>query len=340
MKILKSADEVYLQNVDSVKEKLSDLGDRVWMVKYNPNKDIYFLKEKERFKIPSKIYGQTTITDRWLKSIADNPEDNLGILLSGLKGCGKTQLVKFFCKKSKFPTLIITEAYSDQQFMDFITDPALGRFNLLVDEFEKTYVKDSDVSKFLTLMDGSFKTKINFLLTINNPAISEFMMNRLGRIKYRIHYESLEEDVMNDVINDLLIDKSKENVKSIFDLFDKVGFCTFDTLICVLREMNAHKESAIQASKHLNLVPEVKRYSIFEIRNGKKFFIQDSKVDFDDKEFEYWRPAAMKAKNTCVQINFKDNCDIVKTLKKVTVYDRTQKINLELEVVKYSSLVF
>lgn len=340
MKILKSADEVYLQNVESVKEKLSELGDRVWMVKYNPNKDIYFLKEKEKFKIPSKIYGQTTITDRWLKSIKDNPDDNLGILLSGIKGCGKTQLVKFFCKKSKFPTLIVTEPYSDQQFIDFITDPALGRFNLLIDEFEKTYVKDSDISKFLTIMEGSFRTKINFLLTINNPTISEFMMNRLGRIKYRIHYESLDEEVMNDVIQDMLIDKSKENVKSVFDLFDKVGFCTFDTLIGVLKEMNSHKESALQAAKHLNLVPETKRYSVFEVRNGKKFFIEDAKIDLDDKEYEYWRPVSMKAKNGHIQINFKDNCDVIKTLKKITVYDRVQKINLELEPVKYTSLVF
>jgi SpoVK/Ycf46/Vps4 family AAA+-type ATPase len=223
----------------------------------------FFLEQKEDFQLPSKIYGDHSIVNRWQTSWKANSEKNMGILLSGIKGSGKTITAQKFCIESELPVILITEAWQGDNFVDFITNPTLGEFILFVDEFEKVYSKKDDQQSLLSIMDGAFPTKIIFLLTVNTDNLNEYLFNRLNRIKYLKTYSNLDYDLMEEVIQDLLI--NKDHVDSVHQFFSIVGIRTFDLLVNLIKEMNLFNEDAIECGKHLNIRIEQKLYQFFEI---------------------------------------------------------------------------
>lgn len=234
----------------------------VYMLKFDELRNRFYLSRKDPFELPKKIYGDHSIVDRWLKSFEENSDKNMGILLSGLKGSGKTITAQKFCIKSGRPVILITQPHHGEGFVDFITQPAFEGSVIFVDEFEKIYSTETQ-QDLLSLMDGNFKTSLIFLLTVNEFRISEYLINRLNRIKYRKHYSSLEEDVIREVIDDLLV--NKEHADSITEFFDIIGMCTFDLLVNLIREMNLFQEDALVCGKHLNLQEQSKTYAVYEL---------------------------------------------------------------------------
>jgi hypothetical protein len=265
-----------------------------YMLKYS-EREGFFLTKKESFVLPSKIYGDQSIINRWLTSWKNNSHKNLGILLSGLKGSGKTITAQKFCIDSNLPVIIISSGFSGSDFVDFITNPKLGECIIFIDEFEKIYNeydRDNSQHDLLSIMDGNFSTKLIFLLTVNNENLNEYLVNRLNRIKYRKAYSDLEFETIEAVVDDMLINKSHR--QSIYEFFEKVNMRTFDLLTNLIKEMNLFGEDAITCGMHLNLRSHAKHYEVFEIFKGKEFecyrteFAPVSKIiDIERKEIDY-----------------------------------------------------
>jgi hypothetical protein len=265
MVIIKNGEKLQFANIQG---SFKGLPKGNYMLKFDPREG-YYLIEKENFKLPSKVYGDYSIVDRWLKSYKHNSEKNMGIILSGYKGSGKTITAQKFCIDSELPVIIINDAFEGPDFVDFISNPLLGQSIIFIDEFEKVYSRDTNQSDLLSLMDGNFPTKLIFLLTVNEFSINEYLINRLNRVKYRKDYLDLGDDIVNEVIDDLLI--NKDHRESVFDFFAKVNMCTFDLLVNLIKEMNLFGEDAIECGKHLNLKSEYKYYEVFEIINGNEY---------------------------------------------------------------------
>lgn len=70
-----------------------------YRLQYNERTDEFYLNKIEDFKLPKKLYGDFSFCDRILNTF-DNTEKNLGVLLSGEKGSGKTILAKKVCCQS------------------------------------------------------------------------------------------------------------------------------------------------------------------------------------------------------------------------------------------------
>ena len=257
------------------------------MLKQNERTLEFFLTEKEPFTLPKKIYGNHSIVNRWIRSFENNSDKNMGIILSGIKGSGKTITAQKFCIDSKLPVIIINEAFHGQNFVDFITNPKLGKCIIFIDEFEKiypTYDRNNDnlaQNELLSLMDGNFMTNLIFLLTVNEFRINEYLINRLNRVKYRKHYNDLDESVVNEVIDDLLV--YKQHTQSIHEFFDKINMCTFDLLVNIIKEINLFNESALECAKYLNLQIEEKTYEVFEIIDGKEYKQYNTVIDGTDE---------------------------------------------------------
>jgi hypothetical protein len=251
----------------------------VYLTQYNDNTGEYSLVAKEQFKLPKKIYGDYSIVKRWLKSWKHNSEKNMGILLSGTKGTGKTITAQKFCIEAKMPVIIVDSPHGGgyaKGFNNFISNPVFNNSIVFIDEFEKIYQGRDEQSELLGLLDGAFMTKLIFLLTVNENNLNDYLNNRLNRIKYHKAYGDLETEIVEEVIEDLLV--NKEHKDSIYKFFKKVNMCTFDLLVNVIKEMNLFNEDAITCGAHLNLTIQEKIYAVYELFDGKEHKCDDIKL--------------------------------------------------------------
>lgn len=283
MSVIQSGKRFSFEDVTNTYEKLP-AGN--YILKYDPRSG-YYLNKKEDFELPKKVYGDHSIVDRWLKSWQVNSSKNLGIILAGVKGSGKTITAQKFCVDSNLPVIIINEPYHGSDFIDFLTSPKLGECIIFLDEFEKIYANRDSQFDMLSLMDGNYATNLIFLLTVNEERLNDYLVNRLNRIKYRKSYGDLEFDIMEQVIDDMLVNKAHK--QSIFDFFDKVNMRTFDLLTNLIKEMNLFNEDAIQCGMHLNLKPETKSYDVYEIFDGIEYDCYITEWVPNDEEFNFHR---------------------------------------------------
>ena len=283
MSIVQSGTRFTLEDVTNTFTKLPTGN---YILKHDPRIG-YYLNKKEDFELPKKVYGDHSIVNRWLKSWEVNSSKNLGIVLSGVKGSGKTITAQKFCVDSTLPVIIINEPFQGSDFIDFVTSPKLGKCIIFIDEFEKIYSNTDKQYDMLSLMDGNYATSLIFLLTVNEERLNDYLINRLNRIKYRKNYGDLEYDVMNEVIDDMLI--NKDHKQSIYDFFDKVNMRTFDLLTNLIKEMNLFNEDAIQCGMHLNLKPSSKTYQVFEIFNGKEYEMYSTNWNPSNSVLEFHR---------------------------------------------------
>ena len=242
-----------------------------YLLQYS-DRDGFYLQKKEPFKLPSKLYGDHTIVDRWLRSWKQNSNKNMGVLLSGIKGSGKTITAQKFCIDSNLPVIMINEQSGggpSRMFLNFLSDAKLGECIIFIDEFEKVYEARDAQNEILTLMDGMFETKLVFLFTVNELRVSEYFTNRLNRIKYHKAYGDLTDDEVSEIVDDMLINKSHK--ESVFEFLNKVNMRTYDLIVNVIKEMNLFDEDAITCGKHLNLAVQEKKYEVFEIFNGVEY---------------------------------------------------------------------
>jgi ATPase family associated with various cellular activities (AAA) len=270
MSILQDGGEFLLGSVTDTHPVLP-LG--VYMMKFCDRRGFY-LQKKADFKLPTKIYGDHSVTKRWMTSYTANGCRNMGIILSGVKGGGKTITAQKFCIESGLPVIMINHSFKGPAFIDFITSPKLGKCIIFIDEFEKVYDTGNYASKehqkdLLMLMDGAFPTNLIFLLTVNEMNVDSHLVNRLNRVKYRKEYSDLDPEVMETVIEDLLV--NKEHEESIYEFFKAINICTFDLLVNLINEMNLFNENAVVCGKHLNLSVDGKTFEVREIcEKGKE----------------------------------------------------------------------
>jgi hypothetical protein len=251
---------------------------------YTLNMDIemgLFLTEREHFKIPKKIYGNTVKrANRFLQTF-EARQGTTGILLTGLKGSGKTLEMTLTCEealKRGYSVIVVPFAACGPAFNKFIqsiNEPCI----VIIDEFEKVY-DDQEQEALLTLLDGTYPSKKLFMFTCNDKfKINTHMINRPGRIFYSISYGGLDEAFIRDYCADRLNDKSKT------DSIVKVGILitdfNFDMLQALVEELNRYAEDSVKdCLELLNINMDYSSrvyYNIEYYRNGEK--VEDTESD-------------------------------------------------------------
>lgn len=298
MKLIQNNKRFSIADVTGVTDTLPG---GVYQLQRDPATRAFFLLQKEAFELPKKIYGDISIVDRWIKSYKNNTQKNLGIILSGTKGSGKTITAQKFCIDTGLPVILITEEFYGSDFIDFLTNPILGKCILFIDEYEKIYPRDENSHDLLQIMDGNFNTQLVFLMTVNTFRINSYLVNRLNRIKYRKHYDNLELSIVQEVIDDMLINKT--HTQSIYDFFDRIGICTFDLLVNLIKEMNLFGEDAIICGKHLNLETESIYYDVTEIFKEVTYPCFSTNLSSDEDSIAIERKLSVDKEPTYLEID-------------------------------------
>lgn len=237
------------------------LPNNVFTVKFDPKtgKPYLFLLQ-EKYEFSYKIYGKDDWFVNRVISSWENNESNLGVLLNGIKGTGKTVTAELIANRSNCPIIVITEF--DESLTELISEIDQDVV-ILLDEYEKVF-KESHM--ILSLMDGTLNTRYKklFLLTTNEKKIDSNMLERPSRIKYLKEYTSLNKDIINEIIDDMLLDVSKK--ESILQLLSTLGIITIDLVKSIVKEVNQYGDSVENYREFLNLGEIQKEdFSVLEI---------------------------------------------------------------------------
>ena len=249
--IVKNGNEFRITSIQGTYDKLP-----VGVYNLELDNSGYFLTRTADFKVPKKIYGDMSIIDRWLHTYQTR-DRNLGILLAGLKGGGKTITAKLLAIKSGLPIITIQAPYHGSDFISFISNECLGDCVFFLDEYEKIYsreTKDGDGdSSLLSVLDGPYQTHHLFVLTVNSVAVNTNLINRPSRIFYKKNYEGLTPEEIKEIADDLLLDKSLTD--DLISTASRMFQISFDTLISIIEEVNRYGEPASKCILNMNLTP-------------------------------------------------------------------------------------
>ena len=165
---------------------------------------IYSLEYADMPKQPAKLYGNINLQkDRILRSYKAQ-DKNLGVLLHGNGGTGKSTLAKLiaFDVVNELNQPVILVQQDSIKHLEYVLSNLKQPVMFLIDEFEKMFEETEDQGYLLTLLDGLYNNNHLFVLTANDQdRINRYFFNRPSRIRYNFYYGALGYDVYSEIIN-------------------------------------------------------------------------------------------------------------------------------------------
>lgn len=173
------------------------LSAQCYQVDFNPQAGFYLTKYDD-IKISEKIYRVHLQKVQKVLGSFKLVNRNLGVILSGDKGIGKSLFAKLLAARGieeGYPLIIVNCYYPGiADFLASIQQEVI----VLFDEFDKTFSGKRDESnsiddpqtEMLTLFDGLSQGKKLFVITCNElRGLNDYLVNRPGRFHYHIRFE-------------------------------------------------------------------------------------------------------------------------------------------------------
>ena len=295
MKIIKS--EKNFRVFEGNAEMLNSLPNDFYNVQFHPMVGFY-LETTAAPIIKEKIYGTAQRKVEKTAKTFEKVGRNLGVLLSGAKGMGKTSFAKLLslamCKK--IPVIFINQYLENiASFINSIEQEVVVVF----DEFEKTFRKNSNngpnqqngsqQDELLTLFDGVFGgSKKLFIVTCNElSGISDFMLSRPGRFHYHYKFTKPEDAEIIEYLKDNLDEEVYEKFAQQVKEFAVKAEINFDCLRAICFELNNGNDlkDTLEDLNIYNNLNERKKYKV-KIQLKSETFEQDCYINlFQPGEF-------------------------------------------------------
>ena len=183
---------------------------------------------------------------------------NMGVILSGIKGSGKSMFARLLAKKGAkigLPLIIVDFAVEGlDDFLSSIKQECI----VLFDEFEKTFSDDDDDGRkseqdmLLSLFDGVDDGKKLYIITCNDTnKLSDCLLGRPGRFHYHFKMVAPTKAEIAEYMNDNLKDDVKFNIDSIVKIGSTFDL-TYDMMRAIAFELN-HGYTLKESMADLNI---------------------------------------------------------------------------------------
>ena len=204
----------------------------------------YLSKIAESFTFDYKLYGLNQKFIDYVLKTYENTTGNLGILLDGIKGTGKTVVAKELCNHLQLPVILVQSMGSDtnDKLIKYLSTAIDFDCIFFFDEYEKEFKDSSDV---LSFMDGTYNSIYRkvFLLTTNELKVDPNLLGRPSRIRYKKSFGNLSEEVTREILNDILEDKTA--IEKVIELTHSMNIITIDLIKAIATEINIHGAEAL-----------------------------------------------------------------------------------------------
>lgn len=233
-----------------------------------------------------KIYGVHMEKVNKVLNAFPNFNKNLGVILSGAKGIGKSLFSKILAVEAvkKGLPVIIVDTYIPgiANFIEEIEQEVLVMF----DEFDKTFgnIKAADgmanpQTELLTLFDGLAQGKKLYVITCNNlNTLSDYLVNRPGRFHYHFRFDYPTDSEITEYMRDKLHKEYYGEISKIIAFSKRVSL-NYDCLRAIAFELNTG----------LQFQEAIKDMNILHINNTvyiATLYTKDGKKDTEEKTLD------------------------------------------------------
>lgn len=229
----------------------------------------FYLAAVEPLQVAEKIYGNLLQhLPRIEAAFAEQTDKPLSVMLEGLKGSGKSLLMKTLAKRfvenEDGIVLMCNAPFTGDAYFEFLQKISQKKI-VLMDEFDKVYKEKDDRNNILTLLDGNFSSHTMFVLTMNANLSSgnfEFFHNRPGRVMFNIKFAGVPEDAIRAYAEDHLNDQDK--VIEVVQFVKRFTDFNMDMLGKLINEINYCPDLTLeQISTYLNVKPDLSLDDVF-----------------------------------------------------------------------------
>lgn len=229
----------------------------------------YLSKIAESFTFDYKLYGLNQKFIDYVLKTYENTTGNLGILLDGIKGTGKTVVAKELCNHLQLPVILVQSMDDDtnDKLIKYLSTAINFDCIFFFDEYEKEFKNSSDV---LSFMDGTYNSIYRkvFLLTTNELNVDSNLLGRPSRIRYKKSFNNLSEEITREILNDILEDKTA--IEKVIELTHSMNIITIDLIKAIATEINIHGIESLPDIKEIFNI-EFSRftylYRVIQVRN-------------------------------------------------------------------------
>jgi len=268
----------------------------VYEVGYNQQEGYHLVFKHTKFSMPEKIYNfnnsdvKSDLEEIFLTRFKQG-NSNLGVLLLGEKGTGKSLLLKRTANLAllaDIPVIMVENSFPTESLANYLSNIP-DECVILFDEFEKKFDKDGNSpqsqSGLLSFMDGTSTHKKLIVLTANAEwSISPFFINRPSRIRYCINYTELTHEFINQFLQENLL--HKDAIKTLLDELDLVESVNFDLLNTIVKEINImYPNESIKAILNILNInrdqTDIMTYQTTFFVNGENVLTRSDNIDWD-----------------------------------------------------------
>ena len=223
----------------------------------------FFLEKYQSSDVnDEKVYGEHDAKVNKVMRAFSRTNRNLGVILSGAKGIGKTLFAKILglaAIKQGMPLLIVDHYVPGiSVYLASIEQECMVVF----DEFDKTFggVKQAEgaaepQTEMLGLFDGIIGGKKLFVVTCNNTRnLSDYLLNRPGRFHYHFRFEYPTTVEIETYLKDKMPETTWGEIPAVLQFATRVPL-NYDCLRAIAFELSDGEtfSAAIQALNILNI---------------------------------------------------------------------------------------